>query len=226
VNSLLEPALGLKPNAQSRSMGVKLMVICVLALLMNIPGLFVQGLLNDRINHNSPVIQHSDGSTTFATVGYYQSVDRSLKYILLFEGLVFLTYFTFEVTSGRRMHVAQYVLVGVAQLIFYLLLLSFAEKIGFDYAFLIAGAATVGLLSVNAGWIFESAAQGMRALAVFSPLYGLIYVLLRLKDYALLVGSIASFAAVAAAMYFTRRIDWYSSRPLNDGGDEARENAA
>jgi inner membrane protein len=106
-----------------------------------------------------------------------------------------------------------------------LLLLSLAEKIGFDYAFLIAGGATVGLLSTNAGWIFASRIQGLRALATFSPLYGLIYVLLRLKDYALLVGSIASFAAVAAAMYFTRRIDWYSSQPLNDPGDAAGQNA-
>ena len=226
MSTLIEDALNPQSAFRSRSMGslsmgMKLIVICVLALLMNIPGLFVQGLLNDRISHNSPTIQHSDGSTTFATVDYYQSVDRSLKYILLFVGLVFLTYFTFEVTGKRRMHAAQYVLVGVAQVIFYLLLLSMAEKIGFDYAFLVAGAATVGLLSVNAGWIFESAAQGLRALAVFSPLYALIYVLLRLKDYALLVGSIASFAAVAAAMYFTRRIDWYSSRPLNDAGDAA-----
>ncbi len=185
MGTVIEDALNLQSTSKQRSMGIKLIVICALALLMNIPGFFVQGLLNDRINHNSPVIQRSDGSTTFATVDYYQSVDRSLKYILLFEGLVFLTYFTFEVTGSRRMHSAQYVLVGVAQVIFYLLLLSLAEKIGFDYAFLIAGGATVMLLSTNAGWVFASRIQGLRALAAFSPLYGLIYVLLRLKDYAL-----------------------------------------
>jgi inner membrane protein len=226
MGAVIEDVLNLQSASKQRSMGIKLIVICVLALLMNIPGFFVQGLLNDRISHNSPVIQHPDGSSTFATVDYYQSVDRSLKYILLFEGLVFLTYFTFEVTSKKRMHAAQYVLVEVAQVIFYLMLLSLAEKIGFDYAFLIAGAATVGLLSTNASWIFASRIQGLRAFVVFSPLYGLIYVLLRLKDYALLVGSIASFAAVATAMYFTRRIDWYSSQPLNDPGDAARQNAA
>jgi inner membrane protein len=226
MGTVIEDALNLQPASRQRSMGIKLIVICALALLMNIPGLFIQGLLNDRIHNNSPVIQHPDGSSTFATVDYYQSVDRSLKYILLFEGLVFLTYFTFEVTGRQRMHAAQYVLVGVAQMIFYLLLLSLAEKIGFDYAFLIAGGATVMLLSTNAGWIFVSRLQGLRALFVFSPLYGLIYVLLRLKDYALLVGSIASFAAVAAAMYFTRRIDWYSSQPLNDPGDVAGQNAS
>ena len=144
----------------------------------------------------------------------YQSVTRSLKYVPLFLGLVFLSYFIFEVTAGKRVHPAQYMLVGIAQIIFYLLLLSFAERIGFDFGFLLAGAATVGLLSANAGWIFASRVQGARALVVFTLLYVLIYLLLRLEDNALLVGAIASFAAVAAAMYFTRRLDWYNSLPF------------
>ena len=145
----------------------------------------------------------------------YQSVNRSLKYFLLFIGLVFLSYFLFEVTTGKRVHPAQYVLVGIAQLIFYLLLLSLAERIGFDLGFFVAGAATVLLLSINAGWIFASRAQAVRALAAFTLLYGLIYMLLRLEDNALLVGAIASFMAVAAAMYLTRRIEWFNSISLS-----------
>lgn len=145
----------------------------------------------------------------------YQSVNRSLKYVALFLGLVFLSYFIFEVTTGRRVHPAQYVLVGIAQIIFYLLLLSLAERIGFDFGFLIAGSATVILLSANAGWIFAGRLHALRALAIFSLLYLLIYLLLRLEDNALLVGAIASFLAVAAAMYFTRGIDWYSSLPVS-----------
>jgi inner membrane protein len=149
----------------------------------------------------------------------YQSVSRSLKYLPLFLGLIFLSYFAFEVTTRKRVHPAQYVLVGMAQLIFYLLLLSFAERIGFDWAFLIAGAATVVLLSTNAGWIFSSRMQGIRALVLFGLLYVLIYLLLRLEDNALLVGAVASFLAVASAMYLTRRIDWY--RPLPSVDDTA-----
>jgi inner membrane protein len=156
----------------------------------------------------------------------YQSVSRSLKYAPLFLGLIFLSYFIFEVTAGKRVHPAQYVLVGMAQIIFYLLLLSLGERIGFDFGFLVAGAASVILLAANAGWIFSSKLQGVRALGVFSLLYALIYLLLRLEDDALLVGAIASFAAVATTMYFTRRIDWYSSQPLNDPGDAAGQNAA
>jgi inner membrane protein len=143
----------------------------------------------------------------------YQSVSRSLKYVLLFLGLVFLSYFVFEVTTGKRVHPAQYVLVGMAQIIFYLLLLSLAERIGFDASFLLAGTATVLLLAANAGWVFDSRLQALRALAIFTPLYGMIYLLLRLEDNALLVGAFASFLAVSAAMYLTRRTDWYSSLP-------------
>ena len=144
----------------------------------------------------------------------YQSLNRSLKYAVLFLGLLFLSYFVFEVTTGKRVHPAQYVLVGMAQIIFYLLLLSLAERIGFDFGFLLAGSATVALLSVNAAWIFSSRLQGVRALAIFTLLYVLIYLMLRLEDNALLVGAIASFLVVAAAMYFTRGIDWYSSLPV------------
>jgi inner membrane protein involved in colicin E2 resistance len=210
----------LEPRVKARSAGVKLIVICVLALLMNIPGLFVQGLVTERMNHAAEAAARAGGAADTLMVDPYRSVDRSLKYILLFEGLVFLTYFMFEVTGAKRVHPAQYVLVGIAQIIFYLLLLSITEKIGFDFGFLIAGAATVALLSINARWVFASWKQGARAFAIFAPLYSLIYILLRLKDYALLVGAVASFAAVTAAMYLTRNIDWYGSTPAR--GD-ARE---
>ena len=152
----------------------------------------------------------------------YQSANRSLKYLPLFLGLVFLSYFVFEATTGKRVHPAQYILVGIAQIIFYLLLLSLAERIGFGYGFLLAGAATVILLSANAMWVFSSRLQGISALAIFSLLYTLIYLLLRLEDNALLVGAIASFLAVTAAMYFTRSLDWYGSSTIRsqpEGGE-------
>jgi len=156
----------------------------------------------------------------------YQSVNRSVKYVSLFLGLVFLAYFIFEATTGKRVHPAQYILVGIAQIIFYLLLLALAERIGFDFAFLLAGSATVILLSTNAGWIFSSRRYGQRALILFTPMYVLIYTLLRLEDNSLLVGAIASFIAVAAAMYFTRKIDWYSSLPENVVAPKAPESPA
>jgi|HubBroStandDraft_4_1064222.scaffolds.fasta_scaffold60353_2 inner membrane protein len=152
----------------------------------------------------------------------YQSVNRSLKYAPLFLGLVFLSYFVFEATTGKRVHPAQYVLVGIAQTIFYLLLLSLAERIGFGFGFLLAGAATVILLSSNAGWIFSSRVQAMRSFVIFTLLYVLIYLLLRLEDNALLVGAIASFLAVAAVMYFTSGIDWYGSLSVKGHPEDHR----
>ncbi|WP_312595226.1 cell envelope integrity protein CreD [Brevundimonas sp.] len=139
----------------------------------------------------------------------YQSVSRSLKYAPMFIGLVFLAFFLFETTTGRRVHPAQYILIGLAQVIFYMLLLSIAEHTGFDIGFGLAATATVALISAYAGWTFDSRRQGVRALIAFTFLYGLIYVLMRLEDYALLVGALASFAAIFAVMYFTRKLDWY-----------------
>jgi inner membrane protein len=142
----------------------------------------------------------------------YQSVARSLKYALLFVGLVFLAYFVFETASGKRLHPAQYVLVGLAQIIFYLLLLAIAERLGFDVGFLVAAGATVLLISVYASWVFGAFWRFLVALVLFSGLYALIYLLMRLEDYALLVGAVASFVVIAGVMYFTRRIDWYGGR--------------
>jgi inner membrane protein len=139
----------------------------------------------------------------------YQSVERALKYAPLFIGLVFLTYFLFEVTSRRRAHPAQYVLVGLAQTIFYMLLLSISEVMGFSLGFLLAAIATVLALSLYAGAVFGSRMAMAKAVAVFSALYALIYVLLRQEEYGLLVGSVASFLAIAGTMWMTRKLDWY-----------------
>jgi inner membrane protein involved in colicin E2 resistance len=219
-----QPAASL-PERWSRSMGSKFFLVILLALLMSIPAMFVDSLTDNRaVSRGAATTYDASGNPVppktvlgIKMADSYRSVTRSLKYITLFLGLVFLTYFIFEVTTTKRVHPAQYALVGVAQTIFYLLLLSLTEHTGFDLAFLIAGAATVLLLSVNAEWIFVSRKQGLRALAVFSALYAFIYVLLRLENYALLVGASASFIAVAATMYATRKVDWYSSTKSGAG---------
>lgn len=155
------------------------------------------------------LIYSSPGAALLDPANPYQSVQRALKYAPLFVGLVFLTYFLFEVTSGVRAHPAQYVLVGLAQLVFYLLLLSVSEQLGFTLGFVIGAVATVLALALYAGSVFGSRAAMVKALAVFSSLYALIYVLMRMEDYALLVGSIAAFLAITATMWMTRKIDWY-----------------
>lgn len=139
----------------------------------------------------------------------YRGVMRAVQYGIMFIGIVFLATLIFEAVSGRKAHPAQYVLVGLAQCVFYLLLLSLTELIGFTTAFIIAAAATVALLAYYAGVSFKSAQVGTRALAGLAGLYGAMYVLMTLEDFALLAGSIVAFAVIAATMIATRRIDWY-----------------
>ncbi len=208
-------------------LGVKFFAILLLAFVMSISGFFIESLTGEREVHHVTAAASAEHATAQpATVlgvhlaDSYRSMHRSLHYITLFLGLVFLTYFLFEVLTGKRVHLAQYALVGIAQTIFYLLLLSLAEYLGFDWSYLIAGASTVALFSINAEWVFRSRRFGLRAFAAFSLLYTFIYVLLRVEAYALLTGSIASFAAVAAAMYITRNVDWYG------GGTPAQSFAA
>ena len=148
----------------------------------------------------------------------YQSIERALKYAAMFIGFVFLAYFLFEATSQKRAHPAQYILVGLAQAIFYMLLLAFSERVGFDIAFLIAASMTVGVTSLYAANVFRARKYGLRALGIMGGIYALIYVLMRAESQALLAGALASFAAIALTMYLTRNVDWY-------GDDQAAEPA-
>ena len=90
------------------------------------------------------------GVRFYQPVDFYQLVQRSLKYAILFIGLAFLVFFVAELVGGRRLHAAQYTLIGAAQALFYLLLLSFAEHLGFALAYALAAAATVILTALYA----------------------------------------------------------------------------
>lgn len=201
---------------RSRSLGVKFFVVLLLAFVMSLSGFFVEGLTTERANRQGVLAASSENASErpktvlgIRLADSYRSIRRSLHYITLFLGLVFLTYFLFEVLTGKSVHPAQYALVGVAQTIFYLLLLSLSEHLGFDLSFFVAGASTVALFSLNTEWVFHSRKLAFRALGIFTLLYTFIYVLLRVEAYALLVGAGTSFAAIGAAMYITRNVNWY-----------------
>ncbi len=141
----------------------------------------------------------------------YQTVNRALKYSVMFIGLVFLAYFLFEIMVGTPVHPAQYILIGLAQAIFYLLLLAFAERIGFVPAFAIAALLTIIVTAGYAGAVFGGRSYIWKAGSVFAIVYGLLFVLMRMEDFALMVGALASFTAIAATMYLTRDVDWYGA---------------
>lgn len=144
-------------------------------------------------------------------VDVYQQTERSVKYGALFLVLTFVTFFLFELFQPIRVHPVQYLMVGSALCLFYVLLLSIAEQLAFGVAYLVAAGATVSLLGAYAAAVLRSKGRAGVFAGVLALLYGYLYVLLQAEDYALLLGSIGLFLILALVMLITRRVDWYGS---------------
>jgi inner membrane protein len=156
------------------------------------------------------------GVRFFVPVDFYQLVSRAAKYAMMFLATAFLAVFVLELRSSRAVHPVQYLLVGLAMVFFYVLLLSFAEQIGFLWAYLVAAGATAGLISLYVARVQGSASKGLVMALVLALLYGLLYMILQLEDYALLAGAVAGFLMLAAVMFATLRVDW-SGDPARTG---------
>ncbi len=148
------------------------------------------------------------GVNLFVPVDYYSLVERALKYGFMFVAAAFAGVFVLELLSGRRVHPIQYIFVGLAMVIFYVLLLSLSEHIGFALAYLSASVATGVMISLYVGMALASLKRGLTMAGIFGTLYGLLYLLLQLEDYALLAGSIAAFVMLTATMFATLRVNW------------------
>ncbi|MES2649704.1 MAG: cell envelope integrity protein CreD [Bacteroidota bacterium] len=149
------------------------------------------------------------GVTMVQTADQYAKTNRSVKYALLFISLTFAMFFIIELMQQRPVHPVQYILVGIALIIFYTLLLSIGEFIGFNYAYGIAATATVLLIGMYATSLFDSLKTSLLFSSFLAMLYGFIYVLIQLEDTALLAGSIGLFVLLAVAMHFSKKINWY-----------------
>ncbi|QCK86055.1 cell envelope integrity protein CreD [Phreatobacter aquaticus] len=154
------------------------------------------------------LVQARSGVRFFQPVDVYHLVERALKYGILVIGAAFIVVFLMEITAKRPFHPVQYLLVGVALAVFYLLLLSFAEHIGFAAAYALATAAIVGLVALYVGLAFGRLREGLMVGAELLVAYGLLYTVLRSEDYALLTGSVVVFVALAAVMLITVKTDW------------------
>lgn len=143
----------------------------------------------------------------------YQQNTRAGKYGLLFIGLTFVAFFLFEVLRRWRVHPVQYLLVGFALCLFYLVLLAMSEQIGFALAYLCAALAVVGMVAGYAAAITRSRRAGALLGVLLALIYGLLYALIVSEDYALLTGSCGLVVVLALVMYLTRRIDWYQLQP-------------
>ena len=202
----------------------KLVIIAVICAILLIAMQLFNSLVRDR-EHYAEIAQQNvatqaDAYQARATLGnrldLYRLTERSSKYAVLFLLITFGGCFLFETLRGLRVHPVQYTLVGAAICIFYLLLLSLGEHIGFTAAYLVAALACNGLitgyLSAVLGGMRRAAALGALLLAA----YAVLYLLLQSQEYTLLIGSLLLFATLAGVMYGTRHFDWYDLKKRED----------
>ncbi len=152
----------------------------------------------------------SFGINLLQSTDSYSKTQRSVKYAILFVALTFSLYFFIEILQKKMVHPLQYVLVGMALCVFYTLLLSIAEYLDFNHAYLIASAATIILITLYTKSIFQIWKIASVFGLVLSLLYGFIFILIQLQDGALLFGSIGLFGVLAVVMYYSRKVDWYN----------------
>jgi inner membrane protein len=141
-------------------------------------------------------------------VDLYDQVERATKYGFLFIGFTFIAFLMFDVIGGVRVSTVEYLLVGVALILFFVLLLAFAEVIGFTFAYVVASAAIIGLISAYSASVLKSWRRANYVGTLLIALYAVLYILLSLEAYSLLIGSLMLFLALAGVMYATRNLDW------------------
>ncbi len=150
------------------------------------------------------------GVTLYQPVDNYQQNERSAKYAALILFLTFISFFFIEILNKKRIHPIQYILVGLTLTIFYTLLLSLSEHLGFAQAYLISAGIVITMLTLYTISILKSTKLGAFMLLFFSLIYSFIFIILRMEDFALLVGSFGLVFVLGLCMYLSRKVDWYN----------------
>ncbi len=141
----------------------------------------------------------------------YQKNMRTAKYAIMFIGLTFLAFFMTELLNKTAIHPIQYLLIGLALVIFYILLLSLSEQFGFNTAYILSSVGVIGLIAFYAQSVLRKTAPTVFITGILVILYGFLFTILQLQDYALLLGSLLLFIALALVMALTRNIDWFNA---------------
>ena len=149
------------------------------------------------------------GVSLLRTANPYQRNTRAGKYGVLFVVFTFTAFFLFEVLRGLRLHPLQYLLVGAALCMFYVLLLALSEHVGFAAAYAVAATTIAVVLGGYAASALRQRRIGLGLGGLIGLVYLLLYGLISSEDYALLMGALALLAALAAVMLLTRKVDWY-----------------
>lgn len=161
--------------------------------------------------NNEYRVTDADFGVRLVTVAdHYQKSSRSAKYAILVILFVFLSFFLTEVITKNRVHPFQYILVGFSVLIFYLLLLSISEQLGFNLAYLISALAVLLMVLLYSRSFLHNWTNAIIQTLILTFSYGFIFVLMQLETYALMAGSIGLFVVLALTMFFTRKINWYN----------------
>ncbi len=153
--------------------------------------------------------ESSFGVNLLMPVDSYQKSMRSAKYASMFVALTFLIFFFVQILNKVRIHPLQYIMVGLALIIFYSLLIALSEHISFMWSYIIASIAIIGLIVLYVKNIFKSSTLTWMMGLMLLILYLFIYIIIQSQDYALLMGSIGLFIVLAVVMYLSRNIDWY-----------------
>ena len=199
----------------------KLLVIVVISAVLLVAIALLDGLIAERrSNHEMVAAERVVQVDKLAQrIDFYRLTERSSKYAALFLLITFGGCFLFETLRGLRVHAVQYFLIGAAVAIFFLLLLSLGEQMGFNAAYVLAAVACngliVGYLRVVLGGLQRALALG----AMLAAAYAVMFVLLHTAEFTLLIGSLLLFAALAAVMFFTRHFDWYALQTGRGGND-------
>jgi len=171
-----------------------------------------------NFNRNYPQEWKDDGfNVTTADFGvnlvktavHYQKCSRSTKYGIVVMLLIFLSFFLNEIITKQKIHPFQYILVGFAILVFYLLLLSISEQLGFNPAYLIAAISVTALVLAYSRTFLKTWTNSIVLTLILALSFGFIFVLMQLESYALLAGSIGLFVILGLTMFLTRKINWY-----------------
>lgn len=172
----------------------------------------VTNLARNNSAHNedgSPIGKEGYSVDFINPVNVYLLSERAVKYGVLFVVLVFTSFFMFEVLRSLRIHPMQYLLVGLAMAMFFLLIISLSEHMPFLASYVVSGAACAALIGVYLAGVLKNRKPALAFSGGIALLYAVLYGVLQSEDNALLMGTLVMFAALAAVMVLTRRMDWY-----------------
>ncbi len=172
-------------------------------------------------NLTQNIYDYSFGARMVVMVDEYQKNTRAVKYAIMFIALTFIAFFFVEALNRIQIHPIQYILVGLSLVLFFSLLISITEHLNFNLAYLISSVSTVLMITLYTKTIFKNTRLTLVQSGILTAIYVFIYTIIQLEDYSLLFGSVGLFFVLAAIMYISRKIDWYSvgAKTIGDGGE-------